>query len=77
MPAGTSGVSSAAGYLLIGQPDTLRALQNQRVEIRGTFQDGAARVANTPGSAATAPAAMRTLRITSIQPVPGDCGANP
>jgi len=65
-------MGSAAGYLLSGQPETLKGLQNQRVEIRGTFQDTA-----TPGTAApatTAGAAMRTLRITSIRPVPGDCG---
>jgi len=70
--AGTSGTASTAGYLLSGQPDTLKGLQNQRVEIRGTFQETAG--AST-GSATSTGAAMRTLRITSIRPVPGDCGA--
>jgi hypothetical protein len=74
--AGTTGTSSASGYLLSGgQADTLKGLQNQRVEIRGTFQDSATSGASTAGAATSTGAAMRTLRITSIRPVPGDCGA--
>ena len=57
--AGTSGTGSASGYLLSGgQADTLKGLQNQRVEIRGTFQDSARRArANGPRRDG---AAMRT-----------------
>ena len=74
--AGTSGTGSAAGYLLSGgEADTLKGLQNQRVEIRGTFQNSATSGASTTGSTTSTGAAMRTLRITSIRPVPGDCGA--
>jgi len=74
--AGTSGTGSASGYLLSGgQADTLKGLQNQRVEIRGTFQDSTTSGASTTGAATSTGAAMRTLRITSIRPVPGDCGA--
>jgi hypothetical protein len=67
--AGTSGSTTATGYRLSGgQPDTLKGLQNQRVEIRGMF--------DTPNPAAASTAsAMRTLRITSIRPIAGDCGA--
>lgn len=62
-----------SGYRLMGgQPDTLQSLQNQRVEIRGSFDDSSA--AANP-SATAAGSTMRTLRITSIRPVPGDCGA--
>jgi hypothetical protein len=69
--AGTTGANAAAGYRLSGgQPDTLKGLQNQRVEIRGTFQNDPA------GSSTSSASPMRTLRITSIRPVPGDCGAN-
>jgi pilus assembly protein FimV len=65
---GTSGTS--AGIKLSGQPDTLKGLENQRVEIRGTFQGDSAGAASSSSSSA-----MRTLRITSIRPLPGDCGA--
>jgi hypothetical protein len=61
--------------MLSGQADTLKGLENQRVEIRGTFQDSAS--SGATGTATTTGAAMRTLRITSIRPVPGDCGATP
>jgi len=71
--AGTSGTGSAAGYLLSGEADTLKSLQNQRVEIRGTLQGSA--TSGAAGSATSSGAAMRTLRITSIRSVPGDCGA--
>jgi hypothetical protein len=66
---GTSGAAKSSGYLLVGQIDSLKGLENQRVEIRGTFDDapGAANAASTES--------MRPLRITSIRPVPGDCGA--
>jgi len=68
-------MSGVAGYVLTGgQADTLRGLQNQRVEIRGSFVDSATSGASATGAATTTGAAMRTLRITSIQPVPGDCG---
>jgi hypothetical protein len=52
-----------------GQSDTLRGLENQRVEIRGTFENGAG--AASPASTSS----MRSFRITSIRPIPGDCGA--
>ena len=66
---GTSGSTLNAGYRLAGgETDTLKGLQNQRVEIRGMIE--------LPKAAAdsTAPP-MKTLRITSIRPVAGDCGA--
>jgi hypothetical protein len=71
--AGTTGTTPPLGYRLVGgQPDTLASLQNQRVEIRGTFQNDS----SSPGAASSASASpMRALRITSIRPVPGDCGA--
>jgi hypothetical protein len=64
-------MSSAGSIRLSGQPDTLKGLENQRVEIRGTFQGDSAGAAASSSSSS----AMRTLRITSIRPVPGDCGA--
>jgi len=67
--AGTSGNTVPDGYRLTGgQPDTLKGLQNQRVEIRGMFDTP------NPAAASSSPA-MRTLRITSIRPIGGDCGA--
>jgi len=60
-----------SGYRLMGQTESLQGLQNQRVEIRGTFDQTAG--AASPSNSADA--GMRTLRITSIRPVPGDCGA--
>jgi hypothetical protein len=48
----------------------LKGLENQRVEIRGTFQGD-----STGAAASSSSSAMRTLRITSIRPVAGDCGA--
>jgi len=53
----------------MGQTDSLKGLENQRVELRGTFDDTAST------TSAASDSAMRTLRITSIRPVPGDCGA--
>lgn len=67
MPTGTSGAMAPSGFRLSGQSETLSGLENQRVEIRGTFE------AN-PSAGASAQS-MRTLRITSIRPIPGDCGA--
>jgi hypothetical protein len=66
---GTSGAAATSGYRLMGQTDSLKGLENQRVEIRGTFDDTAST------TSAASDSAMRTLRITSIRPVPGDCGA--
>jgi hypothetical protein len=67
---GTSGLSTVAGFRLVGgQPDTLKGLENQRVEIRGTFQS------DMGASSAASDSAMRTLRVTSVRPVSGDCGA--
>jgi hypothetical protein len=67
--AGTTGATPPASYRLAGgEPDTLKSLQNQRVEVRGMF--------DTPNpAAAPSGSSMRTLRITSIRPVAGDCGA--
>jgi hypothetical protein len=62
---------SSGGIRLSGQPDTLKGLENQRVEIRGTFQGDSSDAASASSSSA-----MRTLRITSIRPVSGDCGAD-
>jgi hypothetical protein len=66
---GTSGAAQSSGYRLMGQTDSLKGLENQRVEIRGTFDDA------TGAASAASSESMRTLRITSIRPVPGDCGA--
>jgi hypothetical protein len=65
---------SSGGIRLSGQPDTLKGLENQRVEIRGTFQGDSAGAASSSSSSSSS--AMRTLRITSIRPVSGDCGAD-
>ena len=73
---GTSGSMQQNGFRLTGgEQTTLQQFVNQRVEIRGTFQD------TTTGATATRPAPdttpmsqnMRTLRITSIRPVAGEC----
>jgi hypothetical protein len=64
-------MSSAGSIRLSGSPDSLKGLENQRVEIRGTFEG-----ASTGADSSSSSSAMRTLRITSIRPVSGDCGAS-
>jgi hypothetical protein len=47
-----------------GESESLQQYVNQRVEIQGSFQ-------NEGGAGAAA--AGRTLKITSVRPVPGNC----
>jgi hypothetical protein len=56
---GTSGAASVGFRLAGGEPDTLQQYINQRVEIRGTFQNEPSVASTTPGVQAP----TRTLRI--------------
>jgi hypothetical protein len=47
-----------------GESESLQQYVNQRVEIQGSFQ-------NEGGAGAGA--AGRTLKVTSVRPVPGNC----
>jgi len=69
---GTAGVAGSGLRLTGGEQTTLQQLMNRRVEIRGTFQNDPAAPAAAPSEAAGWMNG-RTLRITSIRPVDGEC----